>query len=424
MDQELQRILDGYGRAWEEFKATNETRTKQMVSGVVDPLITEKLERLNRELDQKAGERDAKFAEITQGLVTSINKLESQLGAIKVAGDIQRNGGKTEEQLAAQKAFNTYLRRGAQSLGPDEIKAMSVGSDPDGGYTVNPDLGGRIVTRIYETSPMRQFASVTSISTDRLQGLKDTDQIGATWVGEVPSGQSTTTPQLGLWTISVNQLAASPQVTQVLLEDSVWDIEAWLARKAADYFGRAENLAFVSGDGILKPRGFASYATAATADGSRTWGTFEHVATGSNGSFGTDPAGIQKLITLIHKLNPAYLSNARFFLNRTTLAAVRNLTDASTAGRFVFVPSFQANVPDTILGYPLGRFEDMADYTGTGNLGVAFGDMAETYQIVDRVGITVLRDPLTSKGNVIFYTRKRVGGDVVNFNSMKFLKFS
>jgi HK97 family phage major capsid protein len=278
------------------------------------------------------------------------------------------------------------------------------------------------VTRVYETSPVRQNASVITISTDRIQGLKDTDQAGATWVGEVPSGHSTTTPQLGLWTISVNQLAAEPVITQVLLDDSAFGVESWLERKVADYFGRAENTAFVTGDGVLKPRGFASYTTAATADGSRTWGVFEHVATGTSATFGTDPNGISKLITLIHKLNPAYLSNAKFFMNRATLATLRTLTDASSAGKFVFVPSFQANMPDTVLGYPVERFEDMADMAAN-SYSVAFGDLRETYTVVDRIGISVLRDPLTSKGNVKFYTRKRVGGDVVNFNSLKFLKF-
>lgn len=421
MDQDLKDILDAQGRAWEEFKHTNDKRIEQAAKGVVDPLITAKIAELNAVLDQKAAERDAKFAEKMAeqhtALVASINKVEGALSAIKMQGETK--AGETEEQKAVRAAYAKYLRKGQI-----EEKAMSASSDPDGGYTVHPDMGGRIVSRIYETSPMRQHASVVTISTDRIQGLKDTDQAGATWVGEVPSGHSTTTPQLGLWTISVNQLAAEPVITQVLLDDSAFNVEQWLERKVADYFTRTENTAFVTGDGVLKPRGFASYTTAATADSSRTWGVFEHVASGTNGSFGTDPTGAQKLISLVHKLNPAYLPGAKFFLNRATLSQIRQLTDASTSGKFIFVPSFQANVPDTILGYPLAMFEDMATYSTTDAQAVAFGNMAETYTIVDRIGISVLRDVLTSKGNVKFYTRKRVGGDVVNFNSMKFLKFS
>jgi HK97 family phage major capsid protein len=416
MDQDLKDILDAQGRAWEEFKRTNEERIKQAAAGAVDPLITAKIERLNVELEEKATARDKKFAEQSESLVGSINRVEEQLTAIKMQGQ-EAKDGLTAEQKEIKAAHSLYLRKGIES------KAMSAQSDPDGGYTVHPDMGGRIVQRIYETSPMRQNASIVSISTDRIQGLKDTDQAGATWVGEVPSGHSTTTPALGLWTISVNQLAAEPTITQVLLEDSSFGVESWLEGKLADYFGRTENTAFVTGDGVLKPRGFASYTTAATADGSRTWGVFEHVVTGTSATFGTDPTGAQKLISLVHKLNPAYLGNAKFYMNRSTLSTLRQLTDASSQGKFIFVPSFQANMPDTVLGYPVVRFEDMADMAAN-SLSVSFGDLKETYTIVDRVGISTLRDPLTSKGNVKFYTRKRVGGDVVNFNSLKFLKFS
>lgn len=405
----LAESIDALGRAWEEFKTTNQQRIEQAAKGVVDPLITSKLEQLNAEIEKRSAERDS-------AIVKSVNRLEEAVTAMKLSGQ-KPDDPQAAEKKAAAEAYAKYLRRGDV-----DIKAMSAMSDPDGGYTVHPDMGGRIVTRVYETSPVRQNASVITISTDRIQGLKDTDQAGATWVGEVPSGHSTTTPQLGLWTISVNQLAAEPVITQVLLDDSAFGVESWLERKVADYFGRAENTAFVTGDGVLKPRGFASYTTAATADGSRAWGVFEHVATGTSATFGTDPNGVSKLITLIHKLNPAYLSNAKFFMNRATLATLRTLTDASSAGKFVFVPSFQANMPDTVLGYPVERFEDMADMAAN-SYSVAFGDLRETYTVVDRIGISVLRDPLTSKGNVKFYTRKRVGGDVVNFNSLKFLKF-
>lgn len=420
MDQDLKDILDAQGRAWEEFKHANTQRIEQAAKGAVDPLITAKIADLNVALDQKAAERDALTAKNTATIVESVSKIEGQLAAIKM-GQVDATG-LTPEQKTQKALFSKYLRRGEV---PSDIKAMSEGSDPDGGYVVTADMGGRIVTRIYETSPMRQQSSVVTISTDRIQGLKDTDQAAATWVGEVPSGYATTTPQLGQWMISVGQLAAEPTITQVLLEDAAFDVEGWLGRKVADYFSRAENTAFVTGDGAgsVKPRGFASYTTAATNDAGRTWGVFEHVATGTSATFGTDPNGIQKLITLVHKLNPAYLANAKFFCNRSTLAVIRQLTDASSAGKFVFLPGGASpGIPDTVLGFEVVRFEDMADMAAN-SYSLAFGDMRETYTIVDRLGISVLRDPFTSKGNIKFYTRKRVGGDVVNFNSLKFMKF-
>ena len=180
----------------------------------------------------------------------------------------------------------------------------------------------------------------------------------------------------------------------------------------------------MTGSGVGKPRGFASYTTAATSDATRAWGTIEHIVTGSSGSFGTDPNGVNKLIDLIHAMKDVYVPRGAFYMTRLTLGKVRQLTDASSSGKYVFVPSFVAGLPDTLLGYPVRKMQDMADYSTASALAVAFGDMEETYQIVDRLGVSVLVDPYTSKPYVIYYTRARVGGDVVNFESLKFLKFA
>jgi HK97 family phage major capsid protein len=198
---------------------------------------------------------------------------------------------------------------------------------------------------------------------------------------------------------------------------------AWHGKKVGDKIGRTQNTAFVTGTGVGKPRGFASYTTAATADASRAWGVFEHVATAANGSFGTDPAGVNKMIDVIAALKAEYLGKAAWYMNRLTQAGARKLTTAASGGQYAFIPSHVAGMPDTFLGYPVRILQDMATYTTTDALAVAFGDMEETYQIVDRLGVTVLVDPYTTKGYVKFYTRARVGGDVVNFDSLKFVKF-
>jgi HK97 family phage major capsid protein len=82
-----------------------------------------------------------------------------------------------------------------------------------------------------------------------------------------------------------------------------------------------------------------------------------------------------------------------------------------------------AGTPETLLGYAVTRAEDMPALA-TNSLSLAFGDFAQAYQIVDRQGIRVLRDPYTSKPYVKFYTTKRVGGGVVNFEAIKLMKFA
>ena len=413
MDQEIKSLVDQIARENRELHETLKQKAEQAAVGAVDPLVEAKLKTLSAAITEKEEKRDKAIAD-----------LKSRMDALAFTSQ-QADAEKGSPELREyRQKLNGYIRRGDEAgLRELERRALSVGSDPDGGYTVEADKNGRVVSRIYETSPMRQHASVVSISTDALEGLIDNGEASASWVGETGSRSETNTPQLGTWRIPVHELYAKPKATQKLLDDSMVDIEGWLLGKIADQFARTQNTAFVTGNGVAKPRGFASYTTAATADASRAWGAFEHVATGSNGSFGTDPTGVDKLLGIKHKLNPAYLGNAKWFMNRTTLAELRTLTDASANGGYVFVPDWSGQTPGTILGNPIALFEDMATYTTTDALAVAFGDMREAYQIVDRIGVRVLRDPYSSKPYVEFYATTRVGGDVVNFNALKFLKF-
>jgi HK97 family phage major capsid protein len=414
MDPETKKLVDEIGRGYTELQQTLTQKAEQAAAGVVDPLVESKLKALSADLATKEAKRDAAVAE-----------LKSRIDALAFTGPAAKDDGLTVEQREYRAKLNAYIRRGNEDgLRALEQRALSVGHDPDGGYTVEADKSGRIVSRIYETSPMRQEASQITISTDALEGLIDNGETAASWVGETATRGETNTPQLGQWRIVVHELFAKPRATQKLLDDSSVDIEAWLLGKIADQFGRSENTAFVTGIGVARPRGFASYSSNTSADGARAWGVFEHVASGSSGSFGTDPVGVERLITLQHKLNPAYNGNAKWFMNRATLAEVRTLTDASSAGKFVFVPDFSGTTPGSILGRPIVLFEDMATYTTASSLAVAYGDMRETYQIVDRVGIRTLRDPYSAKPYVEFYSTKRVGGDVVNFNALKFMQFA
>lgn len=440
---DVKTSIEAGNRAFEEFKATNNERIKQLeAKGVADPLLQEKLDKLNAEIEKQSAVNE-KFIE-TQAAVQKL-----QLAGVMPTGDAAekrakalsdhnanvralsaRVGRQSPADMSASefdaytKAFDNYIRRGDRGINEVERRALSVGSDLDGGVLVTPDLSGRMITRIFETSPMRQYSSVQVISTDALEGTADLDEATFGWVGETGARTETNTPQVPQpWRIPVHEAYAAPRATQKLLEDANVDVSAWLAKKIGDKFGRGFNTTFVTGNGVGKPRGFASYTSAATADASRAWGVFEHVATGSSGGFGTDPNAINKIVDLIHSMKDVYSANGAFYMNRTTLGKARQLTDASAAGKYVFIPSFQASMPDTFFGYPVRKLQDMATYSTEDALAIAFGDMQETYQIVDRLGVTTLPDPYTAKPYVIFYTRSRVGGDVVNFESLKFLKF-
>ena len=421
------QAVDEVKSGFEQFKEAAKQREDELLKkGDVDPLIEEKLKKINDDLDEKQAVIDKLYAAGRRKSITldgqSVTEEELDAKAYQWASiaakrrDQRVEAFTHDDQLAYKTAQNAYLRKGDQLLTPDEAKALSVGSDPDGGYVVDPDTSGRIIKKIFETSPVRQYASVQVISTDALEGLRDLDETTFGWVGETSSRVETSTPQLEKWRIAVHEMFAEPRATQKLVDDMAIDLEGWLADKVADKFARAENTAFVNGTGVDQPRGFLTYPAGTTNPGQVLQKT-----TGADGAFGADPDGGDALINMIHALKSQYRNNGVFAMNRTTLGAVRLLKDSQ--GRMLWQPSLAAGMPSTLLGYPLASFEDMPDYTTTDAQAIIFADFAEFYQIVDRLGIRTLRDPYTAKPYIKYYSTKRVGGDVANFEAAVTLKF-
>lgn len=422
--KELKGAFVDLNTAFEEFKKVNDDRLKEIEEkGSVDPILEEKLSKIGDVMDgaqermdklELAQKRAKRVVTDADGNEVDLDKKALDWARV-ASGDRRIEFGDAEMKKYAG-AFEQMLRKGEEKMGgTEEIKALSVGSDPDGGYVVHPDMTGRIVSQVYETSNMRAYASIQTISTDALEGLFDLDEAAAGWVGETASRTETDTPELGKWRIPVHELYAKPKATQKVLEDAAINIEQWLADKVADKFMRVENDAFTNGDGVGKPRGFLTYA-----DGTTLPGTIEQFDTGVNGGFAAAPNGGDVLIDALYGLKAQYRANATWFMNRATTKLTRKLKDSD--GAYLWSPGIAAGQPSTLLGYPVAAFEDMPD-PATGSLSIAVGDMRATYQIVDRIGISVLRDPYSAKPYVEFYTRKRTGGDVVNFEALKLVNF-
>lgn len=443
---EIKTLIEQQGTAFEAFKTTIETELKSKVAKD-DPLVTEKLSKIEKTMDDAIEAKSALEARIAaeikerEELEARINRMGIQVDSeseakriveIKEFNNVLRglNSGRAGRQFneldadgydAYKSAFNSLMRHGSQELSADEVKTLSVGSDPDGGYFVTPDVTGRIVSRVYETSPMRQYASTQVISTDKLEGIEDLDEAGAGYAGETSQGSDTSTPTVGKWSIPVYWIDTEPKTTQQLLDDAAVDIEAWLSDKVSMKFGRFENAEFVAGD-EGKIRGITSYTTAADDGSGVTWGQIGHVISGLNGGFLADAnKPVDKIHDLMGTLKSEYLSNAAWFTRRSVITAMRKFKD--TTNQYLWQPSLIAGQPETFMGYPIARMEDMPALA-TGSLSLGFGDLRRAYQIVDRQGIRVLRDNLTSKPYVKFYTTKRTGGGVVNFEAIKLMKFS
>lgn len=307
---------------------------------------------------------------------------------------------------AYAKAFNLGLRRGERELGGVEIKALSVGSDPDGGYLVPMVVSSRIIDKVFETSPLRQLATVETIGTDALHVPVDIGEADAGWVGEQQARPTTNTPTIEQQRIQVHELYAKPKATQQLLEDAAIDVEAWLARKVAEKFARVEATAFISGNGVGRPRGILTYPAGTTAFARST---VLQIPTLSAAAITADG-----LVNMIFALKGPYLTNARWLMARGAIGAVALLKDGN--GQYIWRPGLDNTRGASLLGYPISQADDMPAVTA-GSLSIAFGDFRQAYTVVERLGINTLRDPYSAKPFVEFYTRRRVGGDVVNFEA-------
>lgn len=406
MSAELKQTIEDLGKSWEQFKANNEEQIKAAAKGVSASIYEEKAVKLNERISALQTSLDAQQKAIDEA----------------VARFARPGSGNSEDGPSDHaKAFVQWARKGEGKLTADQTKAMSVGSDPDGGYTVPVDMSGRIAAKVYETSNIRGIAQVDSTSSDAVEGLNDNDEVSTGWVSETGTRSETDTPELGKWRIEIHEQYAEPRITQKLLDDSSLDIGAWLERKVADKFSRTENAAFVTGNGIGKPRGFTTYTTAATADSSRAWGTMEHVLSGASGDFASSNPS-DKLLDLVYALKAEYRTGARFVTHRACMLKIRKFKEATT-NAYIWQPGLTAGQPALIVGYPTTEAEDMPALAAD-SLSLAFGNFRVGFQIFDRLGIRVLRDNLTTKGYVKFYTTKRVGSGVTNFEAIKFMKFN
>lgn len=313
-----------------------------------------------------------------------------------------------DEPTVEARAFNNFLRQGQTNLTAEEQRALTVAVDANGGYTVPDNFVAELLRDVVNFSPVRQYARVMQVAGANVRMPKRTGTMTAQWVAEI-ADRPETQPTYGEVELTPWEAACYVPVSNQLLEDSAFNLEAELRFDAAEEFGRLEGVAFVSGDGVGKPKGILTDTAIGT------------VVSGNASTLGTAPA--DKLIDLYYALNPAYRRNATWAMNSKSLAAVRKLKDSQ--GNFLWQPGITAGQPETVLGRPVIDLPDMPD-VGANALPIIIGDFSQGYRIVDRVSLAVLRDPYTlaTKGQTRFHFRRRVGGGVVKAEAFKAMKIS
>lgn len=403
MEDQVKTAVDAMATAFEEFKKVNDERLTQIeAKGSADPLVEEKLAKIEGDLDR--------FENINQKLTQqqkSAEGFEEKLNEIEKMLKRPANAMEAKTIDNAMGAWDTFMRKGKEGMDEMELKALTVGTDATAGNLAPAEYVEELIKVVTEISPVRSVARIRQTSNKEIEVPSKTATFAAAWTAETGTRTETTGYTTSLNTIATHEMYALVDISSALLEDSVFDLEAEMNTEFAEQFAKAEGAAFISGDGTNKPTGIVNGSTVAS----------------------TDAAGIviatDDLMNLVHDLKSEYARNGAFMLNRSTLGAIRKLKD--TAGQYIFQTGFsgQSGLPNTILGHAYVEAPDVADVAASAKP-VVFGDFRRGYMIVDRVALSVLRDPYSqaSTGNVRYIARRRVGGEVVLAEAMRVLEMA
>lgn len=410
---EIKNTVDQFMRGFETFKEKNDRAIEEIKkTGTADAVTKAELDKLNKGLDELKADINTEMAKLKRPTLDAKGKVVSP------------------EVAEYSTNFETYFRKGDKAVDETKLrdlesKALAVNSDPDGGFTARPEMENTIDATLKQVSPIRDIATVRTIGGISYKKLVSVHGTASGWVGELDARAQTQAPQMKELDFPAMELYAMPAATQTLLDDSFVNIDQWLADEVVLEFAFQEGAAFVNGNGVKKPQGFLGAGTVANA--SYAWGSIGFVATGVSGDFAAAPNAGDSLIALFHALKSPYRMNGTFLMNNTALGKTRGLKDSQ--GRYLVDTKFTVSsgagggMVEQILGKPVLEVPDMPD-PAANSLSIAFGDFKRGYLIVDRVGVRVLRDPYSSKPYVLFYTTKRVGGGVQNFEAIKLLKFA
>ena len=392
MSEEIKSVIDNLNSTFENFKSENTKRLDEIEKkGSADPILEEKVGKMADDI--------SKMAEAKQKIeLQEKNLADAQVKLDNLETIISRpnTSGEAKDTNIQMKAFGDWLRKG--EVDPEEKKALYESDDTLGGYYAPTEYVADLIKSVTEISPIRSIARVRTTSNRGIEIPKRTGQFAAQFVAETGTRSETTGYTTGLMSIDAHELYALVDISQAMLEDSAFDLESEMSTEFGEQFAKAEGTAFISGNSVGRPQGFTD-----TTAGVGTTNSGSGSALTANG-----------LLDLMYAIKSDYMNNARFVFNRSTLAAILKLED--TEGQKIFVNSmnYVGGAPSTILGKPYVLAEDMPDVGGSAKP-IAYADFSRAYTIVDRVNLSVMRDPYSqaTSGNIRYVARRRVGGAVV-----------
>ncbi|AUV33074.1 phage major capsid protein [Escherichia coli] len=369
-----------------------------------------RLEAVEQEKGKLAGE-----VETLNGKLSELDELKSALE--EELKQVKRPTGGSQSKAASEHktAFIGFMRKGKDDeLRELERKALQVGVDEDGGYAVPEELDRTILNLLKDEVVMRQEATTITVGGANYKKLVNLGGTASGWVGETDARPETDASKLGQIEPFMGEIYGNPQATQTMLDDAFFNVEDWINSELAIEFAEQEEIAFTSGNGTKKPKGFLAYASTLDPDKTRAFGTLQHILSGAAAGVTADA-----IIKLVYTLRKVHRNGAKFMMNNNSLFAIRILKDSE--GNYLWRPGLELGQPSSLAGYGVAENEQMPDIAADAKA-IAFGNFKRGYTIVDRIGTRILRDPYTKKPFVGFYTTKRTGGMLVDSQAIKLLQ--
>ncbi|HBT3119039.1 TPA: phage major capsid protein [Klebsiella pneumoniae] len=392
--KDVEQVAQDLQQKFDDFKAKNDKR----------------IEAIEAEKGKLAGE-----VETLNGKLTELDQLKTALeDELK---QVKRPAGGTQSKAATEHktAFIDFMRKGKDDgLRDLERKALQVGVDEDGGYAVPEELDRTILNLLKDEVVMRQEATTITVGGANYKKLVNLGGTASGWVGETDTRPATDASKLGQIEPFMGEIYGNPQATQTMLDDAFFNVEDWINSELAVEFSEQEEIAFTSGNGTKKPKGFLAYASTLEDDKTRAFGTLQHILSGAAAGVTADA-----IIKLVYTLRKVHRNGAKFMMNNNSLFAVRILKDSE--GNYLWRPGLELGQPSSLAGYGVAENEQMPDIAADAKA-IAFGNFKRGYTIVDRIGTRILRDPYTNKPFVGFYTTKRTGGMLADSQAIKLLQ--
>lgn len=394
------------------------------------------IEKMNSQTNQKISDLTAKFDDFQSKTAekSEIEGIKSELGECKSELlKLSRNNGVQSMTIemkaeAWSKRVSDILRKNRTEHAEFDSAILGTKADPDpaptvipqgqtgndalGGYAVPFALDRKILSKVRDLNVMRRLCSSQSVSTPETYWNVDLGGTDAGWVGELTARPNTNVPQLARAGITWGEIYANPKASYRLLDDALFNVEAWYSQKVAETFADYEEEAFLTGNGTNKPKGLLAYDFVATADASRDFGKFQQITSAT--------LTADAIIDLYYSLRQVYRgNNTAWLMNPSTIQALRKLKDGNQ--NYIWIDNIANGMVGTLLGRPVYESRFMPDFNTAGNKAILFGDFKKAYTIFDLHGLRIVRDVYTDKTSVQFYTSKRVGNMVQDSCAIKCL---